>query len=111
MEEWLHNNENLATDRQKLNQRGRQQKSNNKDDTIILAIPRGGVVIGDVISNILGAKLDIVVSRKIGAPNNPELAIGAVMPDGSYFLNEDIVDMLSIPQSMSLNRQTYRKKK
>ena len=42
----------------------------------------------------LAARLDVVVSRKIGAPNNPELAIGAVMPDGSYLLNKEIVDML-----------------
>jgi predicted phosphoribosyltransferase len=52
---------------------------------MILAIPRGGVVIGDLLSRILDAKLDVVVSRKIGAPYNPELAIGAVMPDGSFF--------------------------
>jgi len=46
---------------------------------IILAIPRGGVVTGDEVASRLGAKLDIVVSRKIGAPYNSELAIGAVM--------------------------------
>src|SRR5919198_579376 len=76
---------------------GEQLKYNNT--VIILAIPRGGVVVGDVIASMLGVKLDIIVSRKIGAPNNPELAIGAVMPDGSYFLNEDIVNTLNVPQS------------
>src|SRR5919204_4563877 len=65
-----------------------QQKYYN---AIILAIPRGGVVIGDVIASKLNIKLDIIVSRKIGAPDNQELAIGAVMPDGSYILNEDII--------------------
>jgi putative phosphoribosyl transferase len=64
----------------------------------VLAIPRGGVVIGDVIASILGARLDIVVSRKIGAPSNPELAIGAVMPDGSVYTNENIVNHLNVPQ-------------
>jgi predicted phosphoribosyltransferase len=59
----------------------------NDNPLVILAIPRGGVVIGDVISARLGTKLDLVVSRKIGAPFNPELAIGAVMPDGTCFLN------------------------
>jgi putative phosphoribosyl transferase len=63
---------------------------------VILAIPRGGVVIGDIVASELAAKLDVVVSRKIGAPNNPELAIGAVMPDGSYFLNQEIVDTLNV---------------
>jgi putative phosphoribosyl transferase len=65
---------------------------------VVLAIPRGGVVIGDVIASILGSRLDIVVSRKIGAPSNPELAIGAVMPDGSVYTNENIVNHLSVPQ-------------
>jgi putative phosphoribosyl transferase len=65
---------------------------------VILAIPRGGIVIGDIVASELAARLDVVVSRKIGAPNNPELAIGAVMPDGSYFLNQEIVDMLNVSQ-------------
>jgi putative phosphoribosyl transferase len=65
---------------------------------VILAIPRGGVVIGDVISDRLGAKLDLVVSRKIGAPSNPEMAIGAVMPDGTCFLNARSAEALQIPQ-------------
>jgi len=69
-----------------------------KEDPIILAIPRGGVVTGDVIASELGIKLDIVVSRKVGAPHNQELAIGAVTHDGSYFPNADITMMLNVPQ-------------
>lgn len=65
---------------------------------VILAVPRGGIIIGDIAASELVATLDVVVSRKIGAPNNPELAIGAVMPDGSYFLNQEIVDMLNVSQ-------------
>jgi predicted phosphoribosyltransferase len=68
------------------------------ENPIILAIPRGGVITGDVIAKALGAKLDILVSRKIGAPNNPELAIGAVMHDGSFFPNSELIQMLQIPQ-------------
>jgi putative phosphoribosyl transferase len=74
------------------------EEQQNYDSAIILAIPRGGVVIGDILSSILDIKLDIVVSRKIRAPGNPELAIGAVMPDGRYFLNHDIVNMLKVTQ-------------
>jgi len=70
-----------------------------KENPIILAIPRGGVVIGNVIASELGVKLDILVSRKVGAPDNPELAIGAVMHDGSYFPNERIMIMLNVPQN------------
>jgi len=68
------------------------------EDPIILAIPRGGVIIGDVIAKALGAKLDIIVSRKVGAPYNPELAIGAVMHDGSFFPNTDIIEAMNVPK-------------
>jgi predicted phosphoribosyltransferase len=70
-----------------------------KEEPIILAIPRGGVITGNVIASELGAKLDIIVSRKIGSPDNPELAIGAVMHDGNYFPNEHITIMLNVPQN------------
>jgi putative phosphoribosyl transferase len=66
---------------------------------VVLSIPRGGVVIGDVVADKLDAKLDVVVSRKIGAPIDPEVAIGAVMPDGTYFLNDDIMQTLNVPQN------------
>ena len=85
------------------------EEQQNYDSVIILAIPRGGVVIGDILSSILDIKLDIVVSRKIRAPDNPELAIGAVMPDGRYFLNHDIVNMLKVTEryiEAEVNAQT-----
>ena len=63
-----------------------------------MAIPRGGVITGDVIASYLGVNLDVVVSRKIGSPWNPELAIGAVMHDGTFYPNEDVIDRLNIPQ-------------
>lgn len=69
-----------------------------EEEPVILAIPRGGVIIGNIISSELGVKLDIIVSRKIGAPHNPELEIGAVIPDGSYFSNVDITRMLNVSQ-------------
>ena len=67
-----------------------------KANPVILAIPRGGVVTGDVIAKTLGLPLDIIVSRKIGAPYNPELAIGAVVHDGSFFPNSDLIHALGI---------------
>jgi len=79
-------------------------------ELIILAIPRGGVVTGDVVASIIGAKLDIVVSRKIGAPYNSELAIGAVMHDGSFFPNEDIISMLNVSQDYIDKQISIQKK-
>jgi predicted phosphoribosyltransferase len=57
-------------------------------DPLVLAIPRGGVVIGSVLAREIDADLDIVLSRKLRAPNQPELAIGAICEDGRVFLNE-----------------------
>ena len=69
-----------------------------RDDTVVLAIPRGGVVTGNAIAERLGIDMDVLVSRKVGAPDNPELAIGAVMHDRSFFPNEDIIRILGVPE-------------
>lgn len=62
-----------------------------RQDAIILALPRGGVVTGYEISRILHLPLDIIIIRKIGFPGQPELAIGAVSETGFFVLNEDII--------------------
>jgi len=80
------------------------------NELTVLAIPRGGVVIGDVVASSLGAKLDIVVSRKLGAPYNSELAIGAVMYDGSFFPNEDVIRMLNVSQEYVAEQISVQKK-
>lgn len=56
-------------------------------DPLVIGIPRGGVVTGYVLANELDADLDIILARKIGAPMQPELAIGAVSEDGQVILN------------------------
>jgi predicted phosphoribosyltransferase len=57
-------------------------------DVVVLGIPRGGVLVAERIASQLGADLDIVFSHKLGAPGNPELAIGAVSENGQVFLDE-----------------------
>jgi len=59
------------------------------DADIVLAIPRGGLPLGRAVADALDAPLDIVVAKKIGAPGNPEYAIGAVASDGSVWRNEE----------------------
>ncbi len=66
---------------------------------VILAVPRGGVVVGYEIAKELGVPMDIFITKKIGAPNNPELAIGAVAEDGTLLLDESLVEMLSVSES------------
>src|SRR5262245_42992942 len=54
---------------------------------LVLAIPRGGVVVGQVLARELAADLDVVLARKLRAPGQPELALGAVAEDGHVFVN------------------------
>jgi putative phosphoribosyl transferase len=61
------------------------------NDTVILGIPRGGVIIASEVARSLGSELDIVLSRKLGAPGDPELAIGAVSEDGKLFLHDMVM--------------------
>jgi predicted phosphoribosyltransferase len=55
---------------------------------LVLGIPRGGVVVAEPVARALGCPLDVVLARKLGAPLNPELAIGAVGPDGRAYVDE-----------------------
>jgi putative phosphoribosyl transferase len=67
-------------------------------DAIVLAIPRGGVVVGYEIAKALDLPLDVIIPRKIGAPDNPELAIGAVTEDGTVLLDNRLVKYLRVSQ-------------
>ncbi|MCC7484671.1 MAG: phosphoribosyltransferase [Burkholderiales bacterium] len=55
---------------------------------VVLGIPRGGVVVGAVLARELCADLDVVLARKLRAPGQPELAIGAIGEDGVEYLND-----------------------
>jgi len=59
-------------------------------NAVVLGIPRGGVVVAAEIAETLHGDLDIVLAHKLGAPMNPELAIGAVCEDGKIFINRSI---------------------
>ncbi|WP_049921506.1 phosphoribosyltransferase [Halopiger djelfimassiliensis] len=66
---------------------------------IVLGIPRGALPVARPVADALGAELDIVVARKMGAPNNPELALGAVASDGSTRYNDDLIDRLDVSET------------
>jgi predicted phosphoribosyltransferase len=66
---------------------------------IVLGIPRGGIILADIVAKKLAADFDIVIPRKLGAPENEELAIGAVMEDGTSYINRYIVNALTIPEN------------
>ena len=67
-------------------------------DVLVLGIPRGGVVVAAEVARRLGAALDVIVARKLGAPISRELAIGAVTADGERYLNEDILRELGVTE-------------
>lgn len=61
---------------------------------LVLAIPRGGVVVGAVLARELDGELDVVLSRKLRAPDQPELAIGAIAETGQMYLNHQVEEMV-----------------
>ena len=67
-----------------------------RDDVIVLALPRGGVPVGREVAHAIGAPLDIYLVRKLGVPGHPELAMGAIASGGVRVLNRDVVSMLDI---------------
>jgi putative phosphoribosyl transferase len=67
-------------------------------ELIVLAIPREGIILAKVIASHFECELDIIVSRKLRHESNEELAIGAVMPDGMFFMNERILKISPISQ-------------
>jgi putative phosphoribosyl transferase len=66
------------------------------DNAVVLGVPRGGVMLANNVAKRLGAEFDIVIPRKMGAPDNEELAIGAVMEDGTSYINRYLVNALRI---------------
>ncbi len=83
----------MIRDREEAGQRLAAALSRYTDcpDGLILAIPRGGVVVGLEMSLSLRLPLDVLITRKIGAPDNPELAIGALTETGYLHLNKDLL--------------------
>ncbi|NOS80698.1 MAG: phosphoribosyltransferase [Nitrospira sp.] len=71
-----------------------------RDDptALILALPRGGVAVGYQLSLALHLPLDVFITRKIGAPGNPEYAIGAVAETGSHYLSQEAINSLGLSQ-------------
>ena len=66
------------------------------DNPVVLALPRGGVPVGYEVARALGAPLDVYVVRKLGAPNQPELGIGAIAPGGVLVLDQETMRILGI---------------
>jgi len=76
---------------------------------IVLSIPRGGVVVGFMIAKALKLPLDVIIPRKLGAPDNAELAIGAVAEDGTAILDNNLIRYLGVSREY-IKEETERQK-
>ncbi len=85
----------LFRDRKDAGRRLGAALQNVQPPAYVLAIPRGGVVVGAEVASVLGAPLDVIVPRKLRAPENPELAIGAVAHDGTVYLDPGLEGALA----------------
>lgn len=72
----------------------------NRDDVIVLGLPRGGVPVAYEVARRLRAPLDVFVVRKLGVPGQEELAFGAIASGGGRVLNSDLVRALRLPDSL-----------
>jgi predicted phosphoribosyltransferase len=77
-------------------------------DPLVLAIPRGGVVTGAVLARELDAELDVVLSRKLRAPMQPELAVGAIGEDGRMYLNHYVQEVLALTKDYLNQERRHR---
>jgi len=71
-----------------------------RPDVIVLALPRGGVPVASEVAHRLDAPLDVFLVRKLGAPGQPELAMGAIAEGGAVVLNQPVIDELGIPPAV-----------
>lgn len=74
-------------------------KYRERKETILLALPRGGVPVAAAVARVLALPLDVLLVRKIGAPFEPELAVGAVAGDGFVVLDEETIAAMQISRA------------
>src|SRR4051794_38756199 len=70
------------------------------EQPVVVALPRGGVAVGFEVARSLGSPLEVFVVRKIGAPHQPELGIGAVAEDGTLVADPDVTAMFGLSEAM-----------
>ena len=74
-------------------------------DAIVLGVPRGGVIVAKEVARELGLPLDIVISRKMGAPENSELGIGAVSSDGEAVMDQRLAKLVGADEAYILSEK------
>jgi putative phosphoribosyl transferase len=83
-------------------------KKEDRKDTTIVGLPRGGLLIAEIIAQKLSCPLNLIISRRLRAPYNDELAIGSVTEDGTTYMNELVVNDLKISQDYINNELSHQ---
>lgn len=85
-----------------------KRKFKRSSDTIItISIPKGGTIIGDVIARNIRSSLDLILPQRLVAPYNNELTIGAIMKDGSFYLEHKTINTLKISNEY-IEKEKYK---
>lgn len=87
---------------------GYSLKSQRLNKPVVLGIPRGGLVVAREVARMLDGELDIVLARKLRAPQNQELAIGSVSETGKLFLDESLVAVLEVSGEYIAQEKDYQ---
>ena len=84
------------------------KKNQNNNKFNVVCIPRGGVVVGDVIARSFGFNLEIILPERLLSPENKELTIGSIMKDGTYHLDNFVVNSLKISKDYLENEKNLK---
>jgi predicted phosphoribosyltransferase len=79
-------------------------------DIIVVGLPRGGFVMAEIIATKLSCNLDMMISKRIRAPHNEEVAIGAIAEDGTTYLNNTLIEELQISKEYLDKESSYQLK-
>lgn len=73
-------------------------KKLNIENGFVICIPRGGVVVGAIVAQQLKIPMDIIIPKKVGAPHNPEIAVGAVTQNGTVIYNRELLKRIGVTE-------------
>jgi putative phosphoribosyl transferase len=82
-------------------------KKDARQDITVIGLPRGRFVVAEIISTKLSCSLDMMISKRLRAPHNEEMAIGAIAEDGTTYLNKSLIEELKISGEFINNEISY----
>ena len=93
----------LFLNREEAGRRLGESYAGPRHNAVVLGIPCGGIPVGYCLAETIGAMLDVIVVRKLPIPDNPEAGFGAIAPDGSLVINEEMMGTLRLPEQVIIS--------